>query len=343
MLPLTHTTTPSSSRLSDGHSNLAAAQRGYIYQDAIVAYMMACRVAEQDGSLTANWRAHPSDKFDDVAVFDRRGHVRRQAKHSGDTNRAFEAADITTPRQRARIDELVCSHRDAGPQQADEYRLCATWRPPTQDEALAWLEPAAIESSFGDFPTATFRLKAEIIWPEEGEPIWQPLRSVDITRDDFLAFCARFVLELECPQISNDFVRPGPLENLLLRILRERIGVGRYPNRDRSPLDVAAGLLLYAQKVRTEEATVDVAAIEAHLGLQKDFGRIAQQFPVEAESFVRRDRVQDQLRDLLENCVAEGDDQLLLLTGLPGAGKSWLLERIAEELREAGHLVARQL
>jgi hypothetical protein len=84
---------------------------------------MASRVAEQDGSLIANRRAHPGDKFEDVATLDRRGHTRRQAKHSSDANRPFEAADITTHRHRARIDELVRSHRDAGPEQADEYRL----------------------------------------------------------------------------------------------------------------------------------------------------------------------------------------------------------------------------
>lgn len=108
------TITPSTSRLSGGRSNLAAAQRGYTYQDAIVAYLMAYRVAEQDGRLTANRRAHPGDKFDDVSTFDRRGHVRCQAKHSRDADRPFEAADITTYRQRARIDDLVRSHRDAG-------------------------------------------------------------------------------------------------------------------------------------------------------------------------------------------------------------------------------------
>jgi hypothetical protein len=246
---LTSDTTSSTSRLSGGRFNLAAAQRGYTYQDAIVAYLMALRVAEQDGSLTANRRAHSGDKFDDVATFDRRGHMRRQAKHSSDPNRSFEAADITTHRQRARIDELVRSHRDAGQEQADEYRLCATWRRPTQRKVLAWLEPAAVGSSFGEFATATFRLKAEVIWSEGGEPIWDPLRSAtDIMRDEFLAFCSRFFLELECPQISSDFTHPGPIENLLLHTLRQRIGIGRYPNRNRLPLDVAAGLLWFAQK-----------------------------------------------------------------------------------------------
>jgi hypothetical protein len=273
----TDTTTLSTSRLSVGGSILAAAQRGYTYQDAIIAYFMARVVAEQDGSLTANRPAHSGDKFDDVATLDHRGHVRRQAKCSGDANRFFEVADITTRRQRARIDELVRSHREGGQQQADEYRLCATWLRPTQSEVLAWLELAAVESSFGDSPTAAFRLKGEIIWPEEGEPIWEPLCSaVDITRDDFLAFCAHFVLQLACPQISGDIAHPGRLENLLLRTLRERIGIGCHPNRNRSPVDVAAGLLWYAQKARDEEATVDVTAIETYLDLRRDFGRVAQ-------------------------------------------------------------------
>jgi hypothetical protein len=85
----TDTTTPSTSRLSVGRSNLAAAQRGYTYQDAIVAYFMTRVVAEQDGSLTANRPAHSGDNFDDVATLDHRGHVRRQAKDSGDANRFF--------------------------------------------------------------------------------------------------------------------------------------------------------------------------------------------------------------------------------------------------------------
>jgi AAA ATPase domain len=86
---------------------------------------------------------------------------------------------------------------------------------------------------------------------------------------------------------------------------------------------------------------VDVATIEVYLDLRKDFGRIAQRFPVEAESFVRRNQVQNHLGDCLESGLEDGDSQLLLLTGLPGDGKSWLLEGVAEELRKAGHLVAR--
>jgi hypothetical protein len=62
--------------------------------------------------------------------------------------------------------------------------------------------------------------------------------------------------------------------------------------------------------------------------------------PSKLESFVRRDWVQNHLRYFLENGLKDGDSQLLLLTGLPGAGKSWLLERVAEEFRETGHLVA---
>jgi hypothetical protein len=56
---------------------------------------------------------------------------------------------------------------------------------------------------------------------------------------------------------------------------------------------------------------------------------------------VRRDRAQNHLRDLLEKCLEEGAGQPLLLTGLPGAGKSWLLERVTDELRQAWHLIAR--
>ncbi len=319
-------------------SSLEAAMRGYTYQDAVVCYLMLKTVAAQEGVLTANQLIHKTDKFDDVALANSEGHTRRQIKHSADATKQFQLEDLTTRRNRARIDDLIRSHRDAGASQASQYRFCATWLNPTDASVLGFLENANVSSSFEGHATSTFRFNVEEIWPLGEESRWKPLKDApDITREDFVEFASLFILELKCPAISNDFSKPGALEMLILEVLRDRIGIGRYPNQERTPIDVAASMMWLAQKCRVEDGQVTVDSLETFLRLRRDFGRVAQRFPLEEKEFVRRSQFQDHLHQKIESA----DGELILLTGLPGAGKSWLQESLSRELREAGHLVAR--
>ena len=319
-------------------SNLEAALRGYTYQDAVACYLMLKTVAKQEGVLTANQLIHQADKFDDVALANSEGHTRWQFKHSADTNKSFQVEDLTTLRNRARIDDLVRSHRNAGASQASQYRFCATWLDPTDANVLAFLENVSVPSSFEGYATSTFRLNVQVIWPVGEECQWKPLKDAsDIIREDFVDFADHFVLELGCPAISNDFSTPGALETLILEVLRDRIGIGRYPNQERIPVDVAASMMWLAQKFRVEDGQVTVDYIETFLRLRRDFGRVAQRFPLEEQEFVRRYHFQNHLHQQIETA----DGGLILLTGLPGAGKSWLQEALSRELKEAGHLVAR--
>ena len=201
---------------------------------------------------------------------------------------------------------------------------------------LAILRPSSKSPSFPGHPSRLYELDIETLWPTGGQPIWQALKNAaTITRQNLLDFAQRFVIELECPFASLDFTKPGALERNVLQLLSDRVGIGRYPNQSRDVETVADSLAWMASQARAEHRDVKLEDIEERLRLRKDYGREAQQFPVEQAQFVRRDEFFDGLRS-----VAAANKRIVL-TGLPGSGKSWSLDRLAEELRRDGHFVAR--
>lgn len=315
---------------------LAAAHRGYIYQDLATAYFFAIGLVDRFVTMTVDRKVYPGDRFDDLTVRKTVGVVRRQFKSSENDARCLEIKDFTTDRTSLRIDYLVRSYKKTSTSAVEEYRLCATWARPTDPNLLMLLEEVSGQVSFTDHPSRLYRLRPDLIWPEGGSPVWKPLREAgDISRQDFVDFAAHFIIELECPQASSDLTNPGPLERLLFRVLSESIGVGRYPNQHRNEMDVAARLVQLATKARSEGQTLGPTDIEAELRLRTDYGRVAQKFALDRAEFVNRDSLQNILLDQIKS------QKVVILTGGPGSGKSWILTHLAEELRNRGHLVAR--
>src|SRR4029077_4429163 len=117
----------------------------------------------------------------------------------------------------------------------------------------------------------------------------------------------------------------------------DRVGFGRYPNEQRGPVEAAAQLILLAFKTRgadPQHSTLSPAQVVAVLGLITDYGRIAQQFPFKTEFFVS---MPDLRRKLLEKVKAGG---ITVLSGGPGAGKSWELTDLMKRLRAQKVIVA---
>jgi len=314
---------------------LAAAHRGYIYQDLATAYFFAIELVDRFVTITVDRKVYPGDRFDDLTIRKTVGVVRRQFKSSENDARCLEIKDFTTDRTSLRIDYLVRSYKKTITSEVEEYRLCVTWVRPTDPNILMFFEEVSGRVSFTGHPSKLYRLRPDLIWPEGGSPTWKPLREAgDISRQDFVNFVAYFVIELECPQASSDLTNPGSLERLLFRVLSESIGVGRYPNQHRNEMDVAARLVQLANKARSEGQTLEPTDIEAELRLRTDYGRVAQKFALDMAEFVNHDSLQNILLDQIKS-------PKVILTGGPGFGKSWILTHLAEELRNRGHLVAR--
>ena len=262
-------------------------------------------------------------------------HSRRQFKSSDDRSRVFRRADLLGTRHKIRIDDLVRTHQRFGSNAPTEYRLCATWLTPTDPQFLDVIEPAIADPSFPGHPTKLFRLRSGSIWPGDGPPIWPPLRNVqDLDRQTFMDFADRFVIELECPPSSRDFNRPDALESLILDLLTESIGIGRYPHQNRSPIEVASVLQQYAHTARTERRSVRPNDVERALQLNKDFGRVEQEFPITSSAVVKRGFLRHEITRVLNS-------QYVIVEGPPGSGKSWELTGLSNDLSAQGYVVAR--
>jgi hypothetical protein len=298
--------------MSARRGNLQPAHRGYLYQDISAAYILVRAVVERYEEVIVDRKQVADDRIDDLEVAAAGRRVRRQFKSSHDAQRRLTTNDFIAVDSSIRIDRLVLTYVRAGPRPADEYRVCATWQPPDSEDALS-----------------------ELL-----EPVWGPLvpfrqSGAEFGRDDFIAFCMRFVIELSLPTASTNLTEPGPLEHAIVDELAEHIGIGRYPNHGRLPSDVAALGVSLATLARSQGRALSPADVERELAIRTDFGRVAQAFPLDEALFHDRPVFRQSLRD----AALAGRHQVL--TGPPGAGKSWELTRLANELDEAGAIVAR--
>ncbi len=314
--------------------NLSPAHKGYHYQDQAAALFFVRSLFESFDEITVDRKAVEDDRFDDLSVRQEARQTRRQFKSSDDRSRVFRPSDLLGKRHKIRIDDLVRTHQRFGVNAPAEYRLCATWLTPTDTRLLNVIEPITADPSFPGHRTKMFRLRADLIWPADEVPVWGPLRNAaDLDRKTFVDFADRFIIELECPPSSRDFFKPDALESLVLSLLGESVGIGRYPNQNRSSGDVAAVLQQYAYRARTERRSVRPPDVERELGLNKNFGRVEQEFPILPSAVIKRAFLRHEVRERLHS-------RHVVLQGPPGSGKSWELTGLINDLLANGYVVA---
>ena len=315
------------------NGRLKAAHRGYRYQDIATAYILVRAIVDRYDQVIVDRKQVDNDNLDDLEVVKGGRRFRRQFKSSQDPARPLTVGDFVGKRSSLRMDKLVQTHV-RGP--AQEYRLCATWQPPSPDDGLfPYLEPSSAEPTFEGCRSSFFQLLGEQIWPLGLEPVWPCLVGGNVDRKDFLEFCERFVIEINLPQTSMDLTVPGEMESALVKELADGVGIGRYPNQDRNPEDVAALAISLATLARADELSLTPVDIERNLVIRTDFGRVSQSFPIDISKFHDRPN----FRRKLLNAAIAGNLQLVL--GQPGAGKSWELTRLSEELSHEGAVVAK--
>ncbi|MBS0368619.1 MAG: ATP-binding protein [Proteobacteria bacterium] len=320
---------------------LGAAHRGYAYQDLVAAYLLVRALVERFESVVVDRKAVDDDRFDDIEVTASGARIRRQLKSSADPSAALSLSDFNSARSSLRFDRLVNTMTAEGTRAADEYRLSVTWQPPATTDGLAGLLVASSDSgTFSGFATQTFRLDISTLWPDGGQPALAPLRvapagSKVLSRDEVMRFCERFVIEVSLPPASLDLTAPGTLERLLLGLMSDQVGIGRYPNHDRDVVDAVALAIYVASTARTAGDTLRPAEVAQRLQLRTDFGRIAQAFPIDLA--VLQERLPQRHR--LCEAIRQGGVHLALAG--PGSGKSWILTQVAEDLRKEGLVVAR--
>ena len=316
------------------NQGLSAAHQGYQYQDLVVASVLVKGVIESFDQAAVDRKLLPGDRFDDLEVRSRSGRRRIQIKSHTIAGRRLELSDLTTDRIKARMDALVSTcTADASP--ANEYRLSVTYAAPVDQELVECLLPdQSVDTLLPGVATQRYRVDPALVWPVGGGPKWQALQEGGIERGAFVDFCGRFVIETSLPAMSTDLRNPGPLEQVLLRQLRDDIGVGLWPNQDADPATIAASLLVAVTSARGESQILESNHVIRALGVRTDYGRVAQQFPLDLQARVERRQTLESLSGRLEGAPR------LIVVGPPGSGKSWMLKELGDRARDAGHLVA---
>ena len=314
-------TTGTNPHAKEGTLGLAPAHAGYMYQDLVTAYFMAQSLIDKF-DLRVDKKEFEGDIFDDLHLF---GHRRMQLKSSLASSDPFSLEDLSTKRRNTRIDELLFAAKEDQFASA-EYRLSATWRRPQDARLQGVLTLVDGDSSFEGAPTVLFKLELDALRPGGRSELTRHLSGY--TEDEIAEFCNRFRLELECPKASLDLASPGPLETILFDTLNRRIGVGIFPNEDLQVVDVAANLVNFATFARAGQRIVKPSDIIQRLRLRTDYGRIAQQFPVNSSLLVQQSSIEDALKQFATSnskCVVVGE---------PGAGKSWLLTQLTNRINQ---------
>lgn len=320
---------------------LGPAHKGYIFQDLMSAFVLVRALLDRPISLTIDRKNHEADKFDDLDIryTDRR--VRWQFKHSEMKDRSLSLSDFSNSSSSLNIVSLLQTANY--PQNADveEFRLSTTWAPPNDEDGLLdYLEELEDQqSTVVGVRSRCFKLNAEKIWPANSAPVWGCLTSTsqdwNDNRGTFISFADRFVIELDIPSFSADLQNAGPIEMALLNILNEGVGIGRFPNLGRLPVDVAALAITLATKSRAEGRVLSPKMIEVELNIKTDYGRINQTYPIDETKYHHRPSFRQEIRAAIE----QGSHKIIV--GPPGCGKSWELTQIEEELEKDGFLVAR--
>lgn len=314
-------------------ADLRATFEGYHYQDLVTATFLVKSLLGTVNEVIADRKLFAGDLFDDLTVQEAGVKTRRQIKYSTRETTEFASQFILTQCKHIALDNLIRSIERG---EANwQHRICATWRSPSDSQTRNILIQVDEIGTFPGISTKCYKLNADALWPNGSLPEWRSLHQArDLDRDIFVNAVGQLVLELDCPPISHSLRNPGRLEQVLLDMLRNDVGIGRYPNQHLNEVDSAAHLIYLASRAKGREC-VEIDSLAADLGLRTDFGRVAQQFPIRRDEEVSRSSTLERLVEAIQQ------EERLLLVGEPGAGKSWLLTQLVDRLLNAGYIVAR--
>ena len=323
---------------------LNSAHKGYEYQDLLSAYFVASYIAQNklDVEFQFDAKDFDGDKFDDLKIYDGNNILYRQIKYS--ENHSLEKNDFSAP---GAHDLYLVDLFNSWLKQKDnctEFRLCLAWNEPQEcDELKQILVPfKTVQSCF--LGTICYKIKCDYLWPTDKGILnsWKKLKedSKNIDRNLFKSFLDSLIIELKCPSM-NDL-------NTLLNEQVKKIGVGTYPNKHIHIKDVCNDLQSNIQHLRAEEKKgsdnkkqtiskkIKSDKRNIHTSAKKlakkcqivlNCGGIDETFPIDKKMYID---VSDRLQTI-RNALKQSNK--VIATAAPGAGKSWLISSLEEELK----------
>lgn len=302
---------------------LNSAHKGYEYQDLLSAYFVAQYIASNklDVEFLFDSKDFDGDKFDDLKIFDGDKILYRQIKHS--ENHSIEKNDFSAP---GAHDLYLMDLFDSWLKQKDgatEFRLCLAWNPPPKKDKLNDVLKLTKKRSKVFLQTSCYKIDCESLWPQGKEIVrgWPKLRkaSKTIDRAQFKSFLDSLIIEINYPSKDD-------LKRLLTEQVR-KIGIGIYPNDNLHVGAISQQLQSIVQEYRADSSKQRVSTLEiaAKCSITLNCGGIEENFPIDEKMYVD---VSDRLRTI-KNALNQNNK--VVATAEPGAGKSWLINALEKD------------
>lgn len=316
--------------------------------------MMAIRLPDlllgSSVSMSADNALYPGDMFDDLVIRGTSGVTARvQVKHhSQEPDRPLPLSSFTTDSRSLRLDKLVAcvkeERRRRQNREGAQLRIVFRDRAPTDQRLARILRPPVRDPGpfTSGMQTTRFTFSPEAIWQwslQADSP-----RALDFLRDesstlaDLEALRDLVVIEVGAPTASLNLSDPGPAEQLLVERIRADIGIGCYPNAERSSVDVAAQLLAHSVSARVTGNPLTADSLARQIGLRTDLGAVARAHPVIVSREVSRPNTVREFITTAEHAARGGLP--MVVEAPPGHGKSWFCKQLSEALTAEGWMVA---
>lgn len=318
---------------------LRPTHHGYAYQDLITGTAFVDLMLGTATTIKVDLKDFDGDRFDDLTINYSAGRrVRLQIKHTT-TDRELARATFSSDKRDMRLDRLLRALLDDLADNPDTtYRVVVRDRNPDSDLAKVLIPVDPADDPGDPLPgVSTRRYRFDPQKLRDTKP-WKKLLH-DFSDDELLSACARLVIDTAAPAATLSFNAPGLAETALLRRVTEELGAGRPPNTTRAAEDVALALTHAATAARAIDGQVSRTDVAPELRLTTDFGAVREGHPVEPAVAVTRTSAAEALRAQIDTTAPAGGR--VVLTGEPGAGKSWLCEQIADSYRADDWIVVR--
>ncbi|WP_146057732.1 AAA family ATPase [Streptomyces sp. SM10] len=306
---------------------------GYAYQDLLTALRLVDLAVGRAKSVLVDTKMFTGDRFDDITCeWSTGSRERLQIKHT-DHDRALSVESFTKDNRGLRLD-LLFSSMDLGltALPGASHRLVVRDTEPEDPDLIRVLRPVSTSTDPGPalHGLSSKRFRFDVAALRAHAP-WKDMLA-EVSDDLLDRACASLVVDTNLPACSLNIREPGPAEAALLRRITEELGAGRPPNRHRAPEEVALALIETAKAARSRVGTVLVEDLLPRLGLEVDFGAVREGHPVDRATEVTRPTVLTGVVAAVEDAAQQGG--VVVVTGAPGVGKSWLCEQLGDELRQ---------
>lgn len=306
-------------------ASLNAVHKGYNYQDLVSAYAFAKAFILNPKEIIVDQKKNDHDLFDDLRIKFVNHQLAHQFKFSEDPLDKFTISDIKTKQRDLRLDYLINSIVQDPDKAVTKYFIVTTLLNP-EDDLNNFLLPSSEVSIFSG---QVYKLNPDLLWPAEGSFVWTFRDGQTFDRSALLELCEKLYFVFTALRPSFDLREPGFKEKELFTFLKSEIGIGHYPNQEKNVFDTSSALLNLATRARQSNSAVTVEQISQYIQLRTDYGRISQSFPVDTERLINRKTFLNHFLQFIQ------DRRVSILTGPPGAGKSWFVDTAITRLRES--------